>query len=77
MDADVEEGVDEEGGLIEAVAGHGERQEELEEGRVRHADQEDGVQRQRHHRVQLHEDNESLATHNQSRASKAFGSQNG
>ena len=53
VDADVEEGVDEEGGRVAAVAGHGARQESLEEGRVRHADQEDGVQRQGHHRVQL------------------------
>ena len=53
MDADVEECVDEEGGGVPAVAGHGARQERLEEGRVGHADQEDGVEGQRHHRVQL------------------------
>ena len=54
VDAEVEEGVDEDGGGAAAVARRGgAHQQRLEERRVRHADQEDGVQRQRNHRVQL------------------------
>ena len=52
VDADVQEDVhDESGDGALALAVHRARQERLEEDRVSHADEEDGVERQRHHRV--------------------------
>ena len=54
VDADVQEDVHgERGHGVAALAVHRARQESLEEDRVGHADEEDGVERQRHHRVQL------------------------